>query len=115
MAGPEASALRSPRDRAVALQRALALPLVVDDRRRVIAADHAPRGLLLGGAHSRRRGELRERHVAQLGAPAADIFAVGIMALLLGHRVVQTPVVRRGVDPDRRDPLPVAVVLRLVA
>ena len=102
-------------DRAVARDRPLALARVVDDRRRVVAADHAAGGLLLVLAHRPRLGQPLERHVAQLGAPAAHVRAVGVVAPLLGHRVVEAAEVRRGIDADRRDPLPVAVVLRLVA
>ena len=68
------------RDRPVALHRALALARVVDDRRRVVGADRAAGRRLLGRRHRPRLGELRERHVAQLGAPAAHVRAVGVVA-----------------------------------
>src|SRR4051794_25072313 len=85
----------------VCLQRAAAFDGVVDDR------------LLV--ARLPRRGELVERHVAELRAPAPDVLAVGIVALLLEHGVVQAPADRGGVYADGGDPLPVAVVVGLVA
>ena len=85
----------------VGLQRAPALDGVVDDRRRVPGLP-------------RRRQQL-VGDILELGHPAAHVGAVRVVAALLEHRVVEAARDRRRIDADRRDPLPVAVVVGLVA
>ena len=55
------------------------------------------------------------RSVGCRRAQRRDVGAVGIVALLLERRVVEAPVQRSRIDADRRDPLPVAVVVGDVA
>ena len=89
---------------------------VVDDRRRVVAADHAAGGAPAASASSStaRRAARRARRAAR--APSgARTSPSGSKRSLLERRVEHPPEVRRRVDADRGDPLPVAVVLRRLA
>jgi len=54
-------------------------------------------------------------HPAELRDVPADVCAVRVEALLVPRGAVEAPEERLRVDADRRDPLPVAVVVRLVA
>src|SRR4051812_9891044 len=96
LTGPPPSPVRAYR--VVACDRAPALVGMVDDRRRVVRADLAARGLLLRGAHRPRLGEPRKRHAGQLGHPAPDVLAAGVVAALLEHRVVEAAGERRGIN-----------------
>ena len=108
-------ATRSPRRR-VALERPPPLGRVVDDRRRIVARrsrSRPPAARRRSSSTARRAA--RQRHVAQLRAPSGArtrrpgrSAPAGASGCTCGGSTAR-------VDADRRDPLPVAVVLRLVA
>ena len=101
--------------RAVTGHRLLAGLLVVDDRPGVVGADHAAGLLLHLVGHLPRLADVLVGDLLELGDVAADVGALRVVALGVEGRVVDAAEVGLGVGPDRGDPLPVAVVVRLVA
>ena len=103
-----------PGSDSVARQGLFARLAMVDDRTGVVAADTAA-GLLLDlFGHRPRLGEVLIGHAGQLGDIAPDVVAGRVKALLLEGRVEHPLKGGRGIDPDRGDPLPVAVVGGLI-
>src|SRR5579884_3303162 len=95
-------------------QRLAARDSVLDDRLGIIPPDHAARRPLSLQRHGPWFGQVVIGHLAQLRDVPADIGAVGVKAGLLAGGVVDAPKRWLRIDPDRGNPLPVAVVARLV-
>src|SRR5271166_2823095 len=88
---------------------------MLDDRSRIVAADHAPGVVLKLARHPPGLGEVLVRHARELGNVATHVRAAGVEAPLLEDRVVESARRWLRIDADRSDPLPVAVVAGLVA
>ncbi len=82
---------------------------MIDDRRRVVAPDHAARRFLVHRPHRPRRVDELRRHPRELRHVLADELPAGIELLALRHRI-EDPEVGLRVAAGRRRPLPAAVV-----
>ena len=88
---------------------------VVDDRLRIVAPDDAADVALYRRRHRPRLTEVLVGHRTQLGHVAAHVVTARVEALHVARGIVDAPKRRLRVGADRGDPLPVAVVVGLVA
>ena len=87
---------------------------MVDDGRWVVPADPASSRRLDIGWHRPRLGQVFGWHPFELRNVAAHVDPAGVKALLLTGRIEDASERGLRIDADRGDPLPVAVVARLV-